>query len=602
MPSNQAVRAGRAFVELFADDSKMIRALDAVKKRFEGFASFMKRVGATIGGVGAGFLAPLVKVFTDAAKYGSHIDLLSRKIGDSVESVSRLAYGFEHAGVSLEEFDGFVSGLALKISHAADMNDQLIDGLRGLRGRDLLPLSLDERLDAIAERIRGIPNPADRFRVAQDLGLSPKMLEHIERGKEGLDELRVAAQKAGGVMSAEDAQKSTAVVQAWTQGLQALKGIALEVGEALLPPKLLVGDLSENIKGAAASAREWIRENQSVIKVVGLVSAGLVAAGFAIAGLGVAASVAIPIIVALKMAIVATGAVLAAAFSPAGLGIAAIGAATVAIGYFVAQTEQGKYILDSITESLGDVWKEASEVWKGITDALKANNWSLAFQIATKGIELTWSKLVDKLTVVWVGFKDAFVDAFHEGVKDVRLAMIEAISFMTKLVAAAKSADLSSGAFSIGVHAGSSTEGDEEKEAEKKKIEAQYEADKKNRQAFRDKQMQDAKDAAKGIQEELNALKAQASAEAANAARIAAKPKEPPSPKEKRQERRLPTAQQVADHVKGIFAGPAGQQLAIGDTIAKRQLDAAVNTANNTTVLPQMAKALNTVVGALKFK
>ena len=62
--SSDAIRAGRAFVELFADDSKLVRRLRRAEKRLKGFGNRIRNMGLKIAGLGAAMLAPLA----DAAK------------------------------------------------------------------------------------------------------------------------------------------------------------------------------------------------------------------------------------------------------------------------------------------------------------------------------------------------------------------------------------------------------------------------------------------------------------------------------------------------------------------------------------------------------
>lgn len=44
-PSSGAIRAGRAFVELFADDSKLVRGLKSAQKKLEGYGKGVRSSG-----------------------------------------------------------------------------------------------------------------------------------------------------------------------------------------------------------------------------------------------------------------------------------------------------------------------------------------------------------------------------------------------------------------------------------------------------------------------------------------------------------------------------------------------------------------------------
>ena len=45
MPQPGAIRAGRAFVELFADDSKLVRGLRRAEKRLRAFGAQIRDLG-----------------------------------------------------------------------------------------------------------------------------------------------------------------------------------------------------------------------------------------------------------------------------------------------------------------------------------------------------------------------------------------------------------------------------------------------------------------------------------------------------------------------------------------------------------------------------
>lgn len=607
--SSAGVRAGKAFVELFLDDKAMTRALTAVQTRFTNFASFMAKVGGTLGAAGSFILAPLTKLLVDAAKYGSQIGILSKNLGQTTESISVLAGGAEQAGIGVESFGDQMTELSLKISHAADMNDELIDGLRGLKGRDLMNLgSIDDQLDAIAERIKGIPNAVDRLRAIKDLGLDPKLLKFFEKGKQGLDEMREASKKGGWGTSPEQAAQSQAITQAFTKGYAGVKGILLEVGAALLPPTDRMQDLSQQFQDAAATARKWVTEHKALIVTVAAVGAGLVVAGGAITGLGAAAAIAVPILGVLKLAIAGVYMLC----SPVAIGLGLIAAAGAIIGAMLAS--DGK----AIEELQGDFGKFSSwigESWKGINDALSANDWSLAWKIAIGTADVAWKAFVAGLTVVWVDFKKTFVDGWDDTMTGLRVIINDFAAFMLrntigtlrKIVDAFN--DIAPSRMKI------STDGlfrDSEIDRARDKInddEGRGLADRKReRDDFRKSQIESAVNALREAMLQLRDLNGKAAAEARDKAMADAAGKavhfalgiamatgDAKLPQ-------LPSRQELFEAQRGIFAGPSSQQLAFGDSLGKRQLDAAITTATNTAVLPQAGKDLNALVAAFKFK
>ena len=60
MPSARGIRAGRAFVELFADDSKLVRGLRRAEKRLKAFGDRIRNFGLKIAGLGTAMLTPML--------------------------------------------------------------------------------------------------------------------------------------------------------------------------------------------------------------------------------------------------------------------------------------------------------------------------------------------------------------------------------------------------------------------------------------------------------------------------------------------------------------------------------------------------------------
>jgi len=73
MPSTQGIRAGRAFVELFADDSKLVRGLRAAEKKLKAFGQGIRNLGLKVLGIGAAILAPLAASAKLFSGYGDQV-------------------------------------------------------------------------------------------------------------------------------------------------------------------------------------------------------------------------------------------------------------------------------------------------------------------------------------------------------------------------------------------------------------------------------------------------------------------------------------------------------------------------------------------------
>ena len=60
MLSTRGIRAGRAFVELFADDSKLVRGLRRAEKKLKAFGDRIRNLGLKIADLGAAMLTSML--------------------------------------------------------------------------------------------------------------------------------------------------------------------------------------------------------------------------------------------------------------------------------------------------------------------------------------------------------------------------------------------------------------------------------------------------------------------------------------------------------------------------------------------------------------
>ncbi|MBL4699312.1 MAG: phage tail tape measure protein [Phycisphaerales bacterium] len=57
MASARGIRAGAAYIELYANDNKLVRGLNRAQKRLKAFGSSVQRIGARLTGIGTGLAA-----------------------------------------------------------------------------------------------------------------------------------------------------------------------------------------------------------------------------------------------------------------------------------------------------------------------------------------------------------------------------------------------------------------------------------------------------------------------------------------------------------------------------------------------------------------
>ena len=81
MALSKGIRAGRAFVELFADDSKLVAGLNRAAARLKAFGASVSAIGmkmATLGGVALAPMLGAAKMFGSA---GDDLAKMSQRTG-----------------------------------------------------------------------------------------------------------------------------------------------------------------------------------------------------------------------------------------------------------------------------------------------------------------------------------------------------------------------------------------------------------------------------------------------------------------------------------------------------------------------------------------
>jgi hypothetical protein len=420
MPASaSAIRAGRAFVELFAEDSALVRTLKANEKRLKDFGNNIRNVGLGLAGVGAAIIAPLAvaaKTFADA---GDSLDEMSQRTGVSVESLSQLQFGLDLAGSSLEGFEKAVRKQQKTLAEAADGSKTAQKAFTdlGLDWKQLQQLSPEEQFLAVADAISRVDDPGQRAAAALEVfgRGGAELIPILAMGADGISKLKAEADGLGLTMSTKNAQAAAAFSDAMDTVAKVVRQIVITIGGALAPVLTQVGQ--QFISGLTA-VQAWVAANQQVVNVVAAVAAGAVALGTALAGLGVATSalgsgigVVASAFAAVNGLIGGAVAIVGALASPIGLlvaGLAALAAATIdwsgawasikdfgataletLAGGFVAVQQAAQPVFASIASHAADLWQRLQPIVELVTGALTS----------------AWQSVADAATTVfgWIG-------------------------------------------------------------------------------------------------------------------------------------------------------------------------------------------------------
>lgn len=422
MASAQGIRAGRAFVELFADDSKLVRGLRRAEKKLKAFGDSVRNLGLKMIGVGSAILAPLAASAKLFGSYGDSVAKMARRTGLSVEALSELQFAAGQSGVEVSELENGLRRMQRTIYDAGRGLSTATDALKdlGLTADDLAGLSPEQQFKLLAERISQIEDPTLKAALAMGIfGRSgTQLLPLFASGAQGIEMLQAEARRLGLTMSGEDAKAAEEFSDALDRLWQVVKMGVFNIGAALAPTLQMV---AEKIMRVAMVVSAWIKQNQQIIVTVLKVAAVVVAVGIAltvlgtiISSLGTMLGVLITVVTTVVAVLKVLAAVIAFLISPIGLVIAAVAALG---AYLVYATDIGAKALAWLGDRFNVLKEDALSAYQGIADALAAGDISLAVKILWLTIKMEWTRGVNFLEKAWLNFRNFFIkigyDAWH---------------------------------------------------------------------------------------------------------------------------------------------------------------------------------------------
>jgi len=410
MANARGIRAGAAYIELFINDSKLVRGLEKASKKLKAFGDAITGWGQKMAAIGAAITAPLVGSAKAFSEMGDRIAKASARTGVSVETLSELAYAADLSGANLEILEGSLRKMQKAIVAAAEGSESATDALSklGLTVDDLRGLSPDQQFKLIADRLAQIKSPALRAALAMELfGKSgTQLLPLMADGAKGIEALQQQARDLGLTMSTDDAKAAEALNDTFDTLWKVLKQGVFIIGSALAPT---LKSVSEWIIRTVVTTTAWIKQNKDLVVTLFKVAAGILAGGLALMALGYAITTVGAIMGALAgiiagvgTALGVLGSIIAWLVSPIGLAVAAIAALG---AYLIYVSGAGGQALSWLGDRFADLSDFASESFRSISDALMAGDITLAAKILWLSLKVLWQKGVLELTRLWEGLK-----------------------------------------------------------------------------------------------------------------------------------------------------------------------------------------------------
>lgn len=270
MPSEQGVRAGRAFVEMSLKDEAFQKGLAGITRRLGAMGKVLKTVGAGLlgGGLAAGGgLLASAKVF---ASMGSKLTDMADATGISAQGLSELKYVAEQSGASLEDVNTGVAQMNRNVNNlrrGIPQAERAFSEL-GLSAQDLADLSPDQQFTLIADRLSKVDDAGQRAALAMEIfgRGGKKLMPLLAQGAEGMNAMRKQARDLGVTMSNEDAQAADklddALAGLWSQ----MKGLVMTIGAAVAGP---LTDAIRVFQAVLAATIHWISQTKKLGSVFG---------------------------------------------------------------------------------------------------------------------------------------------------------------------------------------------------------------------------------------------------------------------------------------------------------------------------------------------
>ena len=318
--SSNSIRAGGAFVEIFAEDKALVRGLksasnrikrwaDSARDRMKKFGSDMMSLGKVGFMTGSAVLGPMVLASKQFADYGDALDEMSQRTGMSVEALAELGHAAELGGADLGTLEKAIRKQQQLLGEAAGGSVGAADKLKqlGLSFADLKDKSTEEQFMTLCEQLRKIPNEGQRAAMTMQIfGRNSLMLiPLIDAGAESIGEMREEARRLGISMSGQDATAAAEFSDALERLQKLFKGMVVQIGAALAPELTLLGNWFVK---TSSFVIDFIQRNRKLIATMAKIAAVIVAAGAGLIALG-------GTVIGLGLLIMALGAIGSTAFS-----------------------------------------------------------------------------------------------------------------------------------------------------------------------------------------------------------------------------------------------------------------------------------------------
>jgi len=348
------IRAGRAFIQLFIDDSNVVKQMRRTQYKFETMGRVWQRAGLWMMGGGAAILGSLGMAAKKFADMGLEMQAMSKAAGMGVEPFSELMYAAKMSGVEVDSLQMAIRGMQFKIHDLGDNVTEVVQSFRelGLTYADLKDLSPEEQFKLIADRLQRV---TDRSALAQAVFRRGGTRILAMGGAEEIGGRMAQAREKGLYTTEAEIAQAVRLKRGMVEVQESFRMLAFTVGARLAPVmQLLTRRLADFVEEQIRATREGRGSVGSLLSLgTAAIGAGVAVTGMALSwrliafALG-AATAPINLVV---LAVIALGGAIAATNIKWNLETAAINAETKAVNELIDRYLELKAKREGLTVS-----------------------------------------------------------------------------------------------------------------------------------------------------------------------------------------------------------------------------------------------------------
>ena len=328
MPTASGVRAGRAYVELFTDDSRLVRGLRAAQRKLQNFGASVRTLGLRMLAVGSLVAGPLALTIKAASDMEETMNKFNVVFGQSANVVKAWgdAFGAE-VGRSKQQVADFLAGtqdLLVPIGFEAGAATEMSKQVTRL-AVDLASFNNKADSDVLRDLHAALTGSGEVMKkygvIVSEAAVKQELLNQGLDPRAATDQQKVMARLAiimrGTTAAQGDATRSAGSFANQMKAPRAKIGdAAVEIGSALLP---VITPLVTKVAEFVGIAADWIKRNQALVVTLFKIAAAVVAGGIALVTLGSAISGVATVFGGLATVLSVVGGAIGALLTPIGL-------------------------------------------------------------------------------------------------------------------------------------------------------------------------------------------------------------------------------------------------------------------------------------------